>query len=129
VTDKYGVYRRIDGGRGRRVGDLKVDDFIREPFLEARDALVQVAPRLELGVGNREDGDFGKRMLEDGLEVRREGSCVGRSAWDYPSLRLSHTKCVVTALYNVSASFLRAALCFAHSACAPQTEAGLRSRT
>jgi hypothetical protein len=66
------AHRGIDRRRGRRIGDLEVDDFVREPFLEACDTLGQVSPRLVLWVGYGEHADFGQRMLEDGLEVRGE---------------------------------------------------------
>jgi hypothetical protein len=56
------------------VGDLEVDDFVREPFLKPRDTLGQVSAGLVFGVCDGEDGDFRQRMLEDGLEVRREVS-------------------------------------------------------
>lgn len=86
VPDEDRVHGGVDGGRGRRVGDFEVDDFVREPFFEARHAIRQVAARLELGVGDGEDGDFGERMLEDGFEVRREVPWVVQSAWCLPAI-------------------------------------------
>jgi hypothetical protein len=74
MTNEYSVYRGVDGGRGRGIRDLEVDDFVGEPFLETRNTFGQVSPCLVLGIGNGEDANFGERMLEDGLEVRREGS-------------------------------------------------------
>lgn len=74
MTNEYCVDRGIHGGRGSRVRDLEVDDFVREPFLEPRDTFSQVSSGLVLRVCNREDGDFRKRMLEDRLEMRWEVS-------------------------------------------------------
>jgi len=71
---EYRAHRRVDGGRGGRIGDLEVYDFVLQPFFEAADALVQVASRLELGVRDGEDRDLGQRMLEERLHVAREGS-------------------------------------------------------
>jgi len=56
VAHENRPHARVDGRRGRRVGDLEVDDFVLQPFLETPDAFVQVAARLVLGVGDSEDG-------------------------------------------------------------------------
>jgi hypothetical protein len=55
---KYRAHRRVDGY-----------DFILKPFLEAADALVQVASCLELGVRDGEDSDFGQCMLKERFHV------------------------------------------------------------
>lgn len=64
--------RGIDRRRRRRVCDLEIYDFVREPFLESRNALGQVASRLVLRIRDGENSNFRKRMLEDSLKVRRE---------------------------------------------------------
>lgn len=66
--------RGVYGGRGRRVRDLEVDDFIRQPFLESRDAFSQVSSCLVFRIRYGEHRDVGEGMLEDSLEVRREVS-------------------------------------------------------
>jgi hypothetical protein len=60
VADEYRAHRRAGG---------EALDLDLQPFLEALDALVQVAPCLELGVRDGEDGDFAQRMLEERLEL------------------------------------------------------------
>jgi hypothetical protein len=95
------VHRRVDGGRGRRVGDLEIDDLVCEPFLEASDALGQVAAGLVLGVRDGEDGDFGKRVLEERFEVRGEVSWRSVSFAAFASMRadipnVSSPPCVFT---------------------------------
>lgn len=68
------MYGRFNSRRRRRIRDLEVDDFVGEPLLESRDTFSQVASCLVFRIRDREDGDFRQRMLEDSLEVRREGA-------------------------------------------------------
>jgi hypothetical protein len=63
------MYGWFYGRRRRRIRNLQVDDLVREPFLEPRDALSQITTCLILRIRDREDGDFRQRMLEDSLEV------------------------------------------------------------
>ena len=82
VTDEDGAHRGVNRRRRRRIGDLEVYDFVLQPFFEATNALVQVASRLELGIGNGQDGDLGQRVLQQCLDMAGEcAECLVSTLW------------------------------------------------
>jgi len=98
MTNENRMYGWFYGGRRRRICDLQIDDLVGEPFLEPRDTLSQITPCLILRIRDREDGDFRQRMLEDSLEVRREGAWTTFLATRLPPHDSRHTKCIVSTL-------------------------------
>lgn len=61
--------RGVDGGRGRGLCDLKVDDLVLQPVAEARNGLGEVAAGFVLGVDEDADVEIGEEGREVGAQV------------------------------------------------------------